>query len=445
MFIDGLAYVNIAKNLSVGIGTVWQPLVDRGGQIFYDHPPLVFWLESLYFRVFGNHLFTEDLYNLTVLTLVVLLMNGIWRQCTEARYHAYFAFPFLLFALSQENQLRYAGNMLECTLTLFALAGTYGLLRWRTRPMTAAFLCGLAAALAFLTKGPTGLFPLVAPALYYLTVERKWNWLATVVPAFTFAGLLGVLFLLEPAALSFFFHYFDQQVIAALTGRRIENIAGSRFAIVRSLVYLNVPQIVLCLLLFVYLRRRQLTSVTKTKRYGYFLVAVALTAFLPLLISIKQAAYYQLPSLPFFYLGLSLLLLPALTVLAGWLYETRWLRITGNTLLLAGVLAGMIFVAYSAGTTDRRDTHNIAVAKAIAGKLGKAEFYNLRIYGSRKDFTDSYAHSVPAFLNRNYDIFYDATDRAAYTLHLSTDTTAIPPQPGRPLFRADRYLLVKTD
>jgi 4-amino-4-deoxy-L-arabinose transferase-like glycosyltransferase len=77
MFMDGLLYTNLAKNMASGLGDFWHPTLDRGS-IFYEHPPFLFWLESLFFRLFGDHIFVEDIYNTSVFLITVALMYGIW-------------------------------------------------------------------------------------------------------------------------------------------------------------------------------------------------------------------------------------------------------------------------------------------------------------------------------------------------------------------------------
>src|SRR4029078_7387475 len=66
MFIDGLVYTTISNNLSEGIGTFWQPMLKNSeflfqkSDVFYDHPPLLFGIESIFYAVFGDQ--TEWMY-----------------------------------------------------------------------------------------------------------------------------------------------------------------------------------------------------------------------------------------------------------------------------------------------------------------------------------------------------------------------------------------------
>ena len=52
---DGVEYASVARNLADGVGTFWKPyLDDHLHPVFHEHPPFVFWFQSLFFRIFGN-------------------------------------------------------------------------------------------------------------------------------------------------------------------------------------------------------------------------------------------------------------------------------------------------------------------------------------------------------------------------------------------------------
>src|SRR6185312_7247114 len=89
MFFDGVTYATIARNMAIGAGDLWHPTFlvkaadepsaaatpeaetqvatkidavadaathDFTSEVgFYEHPPLALWLESLFFRLFGDH------------------------------------------------------------------------------------------------------------------------------------------------------------------------------------------------------------------------------------------------------------------------------------------------------------------------------------------------------------------------------------------------------
>ena len=96
MYNDGVAYAGLAKNLAHGIGTFWTPrLTEIEYVAFYEHPPLVFGLQSLFFRVLGDALATERVYAFTVFALSGGLIVGLWREALRdlpgARPYWFFA------------------------------------------------------------------------------------------------------------------------------------------------------------------------------------------------------------------------------------------------------------------------------------------------------------------------------------------------------------------
>ena len=84
MFVDGVTYASIARNLAEGRGSFWSPAYTATlYPQFHEHPPLGFWLQSLWFRVFGDHLFVERLYALAVGLATACLIAAIWRQLQQ--------------------------------------------------------------------------------------------------------------------------------------------------------------------------------------------------------------------------------------------------------------------------------------------------------------------------------------------------------------------------
>src|SRR5262245_12228702 len=56
MFVDGVTYASVARNLAEGRGRFWAPSYTATlYPEFYEHPPLGFWLQSRWFRLLGDH------------------------------------------------------------------------------------------------------------------------------------------------------------------------------------------------------------------------------------------------------------------------------------------------------------------------------------------------------------------------------------------------------
>ena len=74
---DGLEYANVARNMAEGLGTFWNPYHDDLlHPVFHEHPPLVFWIQSFFFKLFGEGPYFESFYGL----LVGLVIFGMRNQ-----------------------------------------------------------------------------------------------------------------------------------------------------------------------------------------------------------------------------------------------------------------------------------------------------------------------------------------------------------------------------
>src|SRR5690242_20146519 len=81
MFLDGMVYASISRNLAAGAGRFWTPSYTATAYAaFHEHPPLGFWLESVAFRALGDHAYTERAFAVLVLLLTAVLVAAIWRR-----------------------------------------------------------------------------------------------------------------------------------------------------------------------------------------------------------------------------------------------------------------------------------------------------------------------------------------------------------------------------
>src|SRR5215218_7930757 len=88
MFLDGVTYAVVARNMSIGIGSLWEPsfsttLYPR----FFEQPPLGMALEAGAFRLLGDHLYVERLFTVTVFALTAWLIVAIWRHRLPRTYY----------------------------------------------------------------------------------------------------------------------------------------------------------------------------------------------------------------------------------------------------------------------------------------------------------------------------------------------------------------------
>lgn len=81
MFLDGTIYATLSRNLTMGLGTFWQPhLTNTLLPAFVEHPPLALGLEGILFRIFGDSRFVERFYSLLTIIITGMIIVSIWKM-----------------------------------------------------------------------------------------------------------------------------------------------------------------------------------------------------------------------------------------------------------------------------------------------------------------------------------------------------------------------------
>ena len=308
MFLDGLIYSEIAANMAEGKGSFWDPYMNH---IFFphfrEHPPLALGINSLFYRIFGDYLIVDKIYSVFTFVVSTLLIVVIWKKTTNSLRLSWF--PVLLWTLIPLVTWSATNNMLENTMTIFVLLSVcLSILAIQKNKNILFVLSGVSLFLAFLTKGFTGLFPLIFVIIYDFFFKE--HSIGQTVKSFLFVllGLLIPYFVLDLVSSGFseyIMRYFNNQVVGS-----IENVAtvSSRFFIVWRLV----QEILVALLLLVVVsvihksaKSNFFISNKKDDDFKWFLVFLflGLSGVLPIMISMKQSGFYMLTALPFF--GLS--------------------------------------------------------------------------------------------------------------------------------------------
>ena len=375
MFMDGLIYTSVADNMAHGIGSFWHP-VYTATQFpdFYEHPPLMMWLLSLWFRLFGTGMMAAKAYSVAVLLLTAALMVGVWKQMGFKTGLGWL--PMLLLTLIPDVALAAHNNYLESTMTVFVLAAVWLVLRGTTTHHSSFIihhlLAGLMLALAALTKGPTGLFPLALPLLLWLFGERKGFGHVAGGTLAMVAGLvvpLALLWLCVPDAQEFLRKYFDNQVIG---GSQVQ--VTSRTYIVTTLFSHTavVLLIAVAAALFGILDKKAPWRPTRDswRRFG-LLFALALCGTLPMMVSTKQRAFYLLTVFPFVALAVAALIEPLVRHLERRAESGEW-RTVLSVATMAVLLAAVVANALHYGKPGR-DKVLIADMDVIAPALQKGE------------------------------------------------------------------------
>lgn len=314
MFFDGLTNASIARNMAVGRGSFWVPVY---ASPLFQHPTLASWCESLFFRIMGDHFFVEKIYSFCTGILAALLIVRMWRYLMRAKPHPLSWLPLLLWILTPIVYWSCKNNMLENTLTLFCLGAVFSCIAaYRTEKyMLWLFVSSACVFLGILSKGPVALFPLATPFLYWL-VYRSVPGKKMVLHTMYHTGLvvigMGLLLLYTPAY-NFFAKYMEQQVIIGITGKgRVASVSMLSKLFVLKGLFLDNLLTMLCLsglILFIG-HKKHIRISPDYQKAAVFFILIGVSASFPLMIAAVKNGFYIVPSIPFYAIGLAILIFP---------------------------------------------------------------------------------------------------------------------------------------
>ena len=316
LFMDGLIYASLSKNLANGVGSFWCPhFSDSSYQRFYEHPPLALGIQSLFYKLMSNSKHVPKIYSLIMFLVIGKTITLIWKR--QNKY--FFLIPIFIWISIPLVRWSSYSNVLELTLTCFTtLAVLFYIKSKDQNKIVYIFLSGLFIFFGFLSKGFVSLFPLALPFLYWVFIQRNSFWFVLrdfiLLLLFTAAPFFLLIYKYQPAK-TFFTYYLKNQVMHS-----ISNLVtvDSRLYIVKDiLVELMLPifflLFILCCL-FVKLDRNKFREIfIKDINWSLFFISIGLCASLPVMISMKQTDFYILASYPFYALGIGLFIAPVIT------------------------------------------------------------------------------------------------------------------------------------
>lgn len=319
MFFDGLIYASIARNMSQGVGSFWYPHYTQFFlDPFYEHPPLVFWLQSFAYRIFGDHRLVEFLWGTACALLIVFFIYKLYmlsdqKKSNEQKVSSSSWFPIFLFAVIPTISWTFSNNILENTMAIFTTASVWLMFRafiFGKRIFLSSFMAGALIIMAFMSKGLTGLFPLAVPVIFLLSYKRcKFNEIKNyIIRPYTAIAASIILFLLivylfkRQEAAAYSFYYFNNQVLKSLSGQN-ENVRYL-YLIFRFFGELIVPVFIAVALYFILKwTKKYLKPVKQDNKFFVAMLLIAASASLPTFISPKQRIWYLFASWPFYSLA----------------------------------------------------------------------------------------------------------------------------------------------
>jgi len=306
---DGVEYASVARNMAEGRGSLWKPYFsDTFGRLYREHPPLIYWLQSFLFKIFGDGPYFEGLYGLAVGLIIfactALFWNGVCRDFKLPPSGAWW--PNLLLVsvpvftyLSQTHRMVFS-------FAVFAILATY--FAYRSMLIEKyAVLCSIGAGiltyLGFIAQGPAACFTFAVPVVCWLSLAAKLP--RAIINSLVLVGVFAVLLLgtfrLYPDSLEFFDFFWNTQIVASLQNKRSASDAYWHLA-QRWLAEMIVPFIVAAVLM---LAARVSWRKIKFNRQALFFLLVALSCSLPFMISRRQNIRYIFQSFPFYALSLA--------------------------------------------------------------------------------------------------------------------------------------------
>ncbi|MCB0685052.1 MAG: glycosyltransferase family 39 protein [Saprospiraceae bacterium] len=402
MFLDGVTYSAISRNLADGLGSFSHPHYTKTLYAdFNEHPPLVFILQSFFFRLFGDAFYTERLFSLFMAILTAWGITMCWKTFADEKLRPCTWIPVLLWLLVPLVSWSYKNNMLENTMGMFSIFSVLFILKSLDEGKISYLLVGsILLVLACLSKGLTGLFPMAVPILYILIYKENSSikWYSLYLVLFTLS-ILYLLYLLFPDLRDNVTSYLKQQLIPALNNER-EITVTNRFRILFNLLLdLSLPIIILIFVGAKQWVKNRDYSFWKDRRALLFLL-IAFAASIPLIITLKQRKYYLVPSIPFYALSISYFIAP---YLQAWIElpsksTLRWIR-RGSLLILIVLIA----LSVSKYGSFSRDKDMLKDVYAISHAIPKGT-----IIGTSKDLAKDWA--LIAYMSRIGYLSLDADD-----------------------------------
>ncbi len=404
MFMDGLLYACVSKNLANGIGSFWFPHFSKTMHPFFDQqPPLGFGIQALLFKLLGSSIYVERAYSFLTALLNAALIGILWRMLfkNENEIKKMGWLPVLFWVTIPVCFWAYSNNVLENTMSIFDLLSIIFIVRFfQARSLLLILLSGTFIFLASLTKGIQGMFPLVsifAGWMAYRNFSFRKMFLYTVILA---SVPLGIYFLLLQNDLIF------QSLSTYLHNRVLNSIqnaaeAENRFYLIYRLLMELLPMIVLTVII-VLLNQKNNKDVPfiSFKRNVLFFFLIGISASFPLIATLEQRGFYLVTSFPYFAIAMAAVSAPYLSALiekinlqAGFFKIFRIVSV----FLLAGSLI-FSFMQIGKASRDKDTIHDIhLIGKEVPGGI---------VVGGTEDLWRQW--SFQEYLIRHYYICLDS-------------------------------------
>lgn len=423
MFLDGVFYAAISKNFAAGSGTFWNPhYTDTAFPSLHEQPPLMFFIQGVFFKILGTGIYTERIYCLIAALVNAALIVRCWKIVYTSSSKLNWL-PVLLWFTMPVTFYIFINNLEECTMGIFVIAAMLHLLRalYQEKNETAhLLLAGGMLLLAGLTKGFQGMFLLAAPLGWWLCL-RKTGFIKALEQTFL-VMLLPLLFTIyawyNPVIHASLEAYFKARIVA--TFNHVHDTSGSRFHILYELLLDSLPLLIM-MAVTLFSVRNKMEPFAGWKRYRglvlFFLLMLA-AGVLPLMITLEQRGFYLAPALPFLTIACSLLIIPQAEMITK-ILSARKKMATVLSLFGIIVLAGSLISACWLAGKPKRDAEMLNDLKILAANTGNAK---ILLLGDPL----KYEWALYAYFMRNYNISLACDPRIAHEWLIQEKSESVP-------------------
>ena len=321
MFMDAMLYTSVSHNLSQGIGTFWFPQFSAhniaGLSSFHEQPPLAFGIQSLFYKLLGDSMYVERFYTFLTICLTALLIIFSWREIYREKdgLRKLGWLPVIFWITIPVCFWSYSNNMHENTMGVFTLISVlFAYKAFHSNRFEIILLClsAISIFLASFTKGLPGFFPIGAPLIYWITT-RKINFskafyqtlIISLLPLTAYIVLFNI-----PESKESLSNYFFKRAL-----HRINEVptVDTRFYILGRLFMELLPQFFLVAIFLIIAQKKKIKlTIPENLKDSVFFIALGLSASAPLMLTMVQKGFYFVPSLPFFAIGLSIIIAPVI-------------------------------------------------------------------------------------------------------------------------------------
>lgn len=367
MFMDGQQYACVSKNMAEGYGSFWSPKLSpvwnkSGCNDFLEHPPLVFGMQSVFFNIFGNSMYTERIYSLFVTLITLIIIICLWKNLFDknSTERKFFWMPVLFWSIIPVCFWSAQNNMQENTLSMFTVASVFlsvkGLKKSR---LFSQFLyisfSGILIFFSLLSKGIPGLFPLtfiLIYSLFYRRISLSRVFIHTLVLISIPFLFFVLIFSVNPEAYKSMSFYFFERLIYRISSEPTETPwYYSLYRLISELL----PVIILILLIYTpyIIKKKRPEKVVDNKKWFFIFLLTGLSASLPLMFTGVQKGFYLVPAFPFFAIAASVLTVRSVIKIMGKLNDYKNFSIIIRMFALCLLVTTVSFTFVMAGIPKR--------------------------------------------------------------------------------------------